>query len=228
MRLAAGPVPAQSGTARGRACREPAPHLLQLHPRGHLLREQRGLDTAEQPFQPADQLRLRDPQLGVGGRRVLGERPHQPLQLVLQLRRQRLLQFADGGLVDLAHTVAAGVVQRRGADLFQQLLDHRADAHHLGGFFDEVAERLFLSGLVVGAGGGDTCGADRGAVGTDDHHVVWGVSAAVTGGGRFAGNWVGHVLHPGLRRAPSAVWFSPPSPSVAGIVAPRVRAANPG
>src|SRR4051812_963767 len=37
-----------------------AAHLLELHPRRHLLREQRRLDAMEQPLEPADQLRLRD------------------------------------------------------------------------------------------------------------------------------------------------------------------------
>ena len=40
-------------------------HLLQLLAGRHLLGEQRGLDAVEQPFQPADQLRLRDAQFGV-------------------------------------------------------------------------------------------------------------------------------------------------------------------
>src|SRR5262249_32884697 len=38
-----------------------APHLLQLNPGGHLLGEQRGLDSVEQALQPAHQLSLRDP-----------------------------------------------------------------------------------------------------------------------------------------------------------------------
>ena len=49
------------------AGRQRAAHLLELGPRGHLLREQRGLDAVEQPLQPADQLGLRDPQLGLAG-----------------------------------------------------------------------------------------------------------------------------------------------------------------
>ena len=40
-----------------------ATHLLQLHTCGHLLRHQSRLNSVKQPLQPADQLRLRDPQL---------------------------------------------------------------------------------------------------------------------------------------------------------------------
>src|SRR5215207_3816913 len=65
-----------------------APHLLQLHPRRHLLREERRLDAMEQALQPANELRLGDPQLGVGRNGVLGERQGEPLQLVAQLGRQ--------------------------------------------------------------------------------------------------------------------------------------------
>ena len=93
------PVPAAH--ALGQALRrapvpggQPAPHLLQLRPRRHLLGEQRRLDALEQALQPADQLGLRDPQLGVAGGGVVGERRAQPVQLVAQLRRQALLQLA--------------------------------------------------------------------------------------------------------------------------------------
>ena len=50
--------------------RERAAHLLQLTPGRHLLGEQRGLDAVEQALQPADQLGLRDPQLGLAGELV--------------------------------------------------------------------------------------------------------------------------------------------------------------
>ena len=55
---AAGATPAGQGPA----------HLLQLCARRHLLREQHGLDAVEQALEPADELRLRDPELGVGRR----------------------------------------------------------------------------------------------------------------------------------------------------------------
>ena len=54
--------------------RQAAAHLLQLGPRGHLLREQGCLDAVEQPLQPADELGLGDPQLGFGRDALLGER----------------------------------------------------------------------------------------------------------------------------------------------------------
>src|SRR5262245_20183413 len=49
-------------------------HLLELGARRHLLSEQRRLDAMEEPLQPADQLGLGDPQLGLGGQLVLGKR----------------------------------------------------------------------------------------------------------------------------------------------------------
>lgn len=125
-------------------------HLFQLGTRGHLLGEQRGLDAVEQPFQPADQLGLGDSQLGIGGHRVLGERQGQPLEFLAQLGRQAVLQLADRGAVDVAEAVAAGVVQRRGLDLLQQLFDHGADPHHLRGLFDQVGDGFVV---VVRAAG---------------------------------------------------------------------------
>ena len=53
------------------ARRQGAAHLLELRPGGHLLGVHRGLDPVEEPLEPADQLGLGDPQLGVGG----GRRP---------------------------------------------------------------------------------------------------------------------------------------------------------
>ncbi len=60
---------AAAGTSRQRAT-----HLLQLGARSHLLGEQRGLDAVEHTFQPADELGLRDAQLGLGWARRLTER----------------------------------------------------------------------------------------------------------------------------------------------------------
>ena len=58
----------------------PATHLFELGLRGDLLREERRLDPVEQPLQPADELGLCDPQLGVG--RLVGlERQRQPVEL---------------------------------------------------------------------------------------------------------------------------------------------------
>ena len=112
--------------------------MLQLRAGGHLLREQGGLDAVEQAFQPADQLGLRDAQFGVGRDLIFGERQRQPFEFVAQFGGQPVLQLADGRGVDLAQPVAAGFVERCGPDLFEQLLDHRADPHHLGGLLDQI------------------------------------------------------------------------------------------
>ena len=53
-------------------------------------------------------------------------------------------------LVDLAQPVAAGVVERCGAHLLEQLLDHRADPHHLRGLLDQVCQRpVVVAGVAV-------------------------------------------------------------------------------
>ena len=134
----------------------PAAHLLQLLAGGHLLGEQRGLDAVEQPLEPADELGLRDAQLGLG-RHLAAERQRQPLQLLAQFGRQPLLELADRRLVDLAQPRPAGLVERRRADLFEQLLDHRADPHHLGRLLDLIGER---AGVVTVVGLGEF-GRDR-------------------------------------------------------------------
>src|SRR5271157_6382514 len=142
----------------------PLAHVLELRPRRHLLREQRRLDAVEQALQPADQLGLRDPQLGIRWRRILAERQRQPLELIPQLRGQPLFELPDAGRVDLAQPVTAGVVQRGGAHLLEQLLDHRADPHHLGRLLDKVGHRgLVVGGVLLAAG---TAGA------VDDLDVV--------------------------------------------------------
>ena len=85
-----------AGLAAGR--QRPA-HLLQLGAGRHLLGEQRGLDAVEQTLQPADQLRLGDPQLGVAsGAASSANGSDEPLQLLDQLGRQALLQLLDGAL----------------------------------------------------------------------------------------------------------------------------------
>ena len=43
---------------------------------------------------------------------------------------------------------SARVVERRGLHLFEQLLDHGADPHHLGGLLDKVGDRALP--VVVG------------------------------------------------------------------------------
>jgi hypothetical protein len=134
---------ARSGRQRALA------HLLQLRAGGHLLGEQRGLDAVEQPFQPADQLRLGDAQLGVRRHGTLGERQGEAIEFVAQFRRQTVLELADAGGVDLAQPVAAGFVERCRAHFLEQLLDHGADAHHLGGLLDQVGQGALIRVVVA-------------------------------------------------------------------------------
>ena len=145
-----GPMTGPSGhaglTHAGRQ-RTLAAHVLQLSPCGHLLGEQRGLDAVEQTFQPADQLRLGDAQFGIRGHLVFGERQRQALQLLAEFGGQAVFELADAGGMDLTQPAAARVVQRCGPDFFEQLLDHGADPHHLGGLLDQVGDRALV--LVV-------------------------------------------------------------------------------
>src|SRR3984957_9834086 len=85
-------------------------HLLELAAGGHLLSEQRGLNPVEQPFQPADQLRLGDTQLGVRRDGAFVERQGEPIEFFAQFRRQTFFEFSDAGGVDLAQPTTAGLV----------------------------------------------------------------------------------------------------------------------
>ena len=51
--------------------------------------------------------------------------------------------------MDLAQPVAAGVVQRRRAHLFEQLLDHGADPHHLRRLLDQIGQRFAVGVILV-------------------------------------------------------------------------------
>ena len=55
-------------------------------------------------------------------------------------------------LVDLPQPAAARLVERRGPDLLEQLLDHAADPHHLGGLLDEVGEVALAAAVAVARG----------------------------------------------------------------------------
>src|SRR5207248_8393806 len=76
---AGGPLRRSSGTSAPRKCA--SAHLIQLRARSHLLREQRGLDAVKQAFEPADELRVRDTQLGITGNFVVGERQRDAVEL---------------------------------------------------------------------------------------------------------------------------------------------------
>src|SRR5581483_3693148 len=172
--------------------RQPPPHLLQLLASGHLLREQGGLEAVKDTLQPADQLRLRDPQLTLRGNALLGEGQAQPVELLAELRGQTLLQLLDRILVDLAQAVAGGLVQRCRADLLEQLLDHRADAHDLGRLLHHVGEAARMR-LVLVRAPGHPRHPDRPPVRADDHHLLVPVLAVLS--------WVAHASHPGLDTA---------------------------
>ena len=113
------------------------PHLLQLGLGGHLLGDEGGLDAVEEPLEPADELGLGDPQLGVAGLLVL-EGQGDPLELLDELGGQAVLELGEGPVVDVGEAGPAAVVEGGAAHLLEQLLDHRADAHHLRGVLDEV------------------------------------------------------------------------------------------
>ena len=81
-------------TSLGVTRRQRAAHPGQLLLRGHLLGDQSGLDAVEQPLEPADQLRLRDPQLGVAGR-ARPERQRDPVELLDELGRQPCLLYTS-------------------------------------------------------------------------------------------------------------------------------------
>jgi hypothetical protein len=66
----------------------------------------------EQALQPADELRLGDPQLGLARRGVALERQRQTLQLLAEFRGESVLQLGDGPLVDLPQPGPARLVER--------------------------------------------------------------------------------------------------------------------
>jgi hypothetical protein len=71
---------------------------------------------------------------GIGSSLPGGSAP----RCVAQLGGEALFQLADGAGVDVLQADAACLVQRRGTDLFEELLDHHADPHHLGGRLHHV------------------------------------------------------------------------------------------
>src|SRR5688500_13702790 len=149
-------------------------HVLELRLRLHLLRIEGGLDSVEQALEPADELGLGDAELALA-RRAVAERQAAALQLGHQLWRETVLELGDRLLVDLAEPGTAGIVERRGLHLLEQLADHAADAHDLGGLLDEIGQRApavlrrgHLNRLTVGA---DDRG--RGVVGFGRFVVAW-------------------------------------------------------
>ncbi len=79
--------------------------------------------------------------------RGVAEGDGDPVELGHQVGREAVGQLADRLLVDLPEPAPAGLVEGRLADLLEQLLDHRADAHHLGRLLDRLGRLL---GVVPG------------------------------------------------------------------------------
>ncbi len=151
---------------RHHARRQRSAHLLQLRPRGHLLREQGGLDAVEQALEPADELRLSDPQLGLARNLLFGERQGQPLELVHELGSEPVLEFLDRAGVDLLEPGPALLVQGRGLDLLEQLPDHASDPHDLGRLLDHLGDRPLALRLL-------SVGLDGDAVWPHHHDLGW-------------------------------------------------------
>ena len=131
-----------------------AAHLFELPLRLHLLREQRGLDPVEEPFEPADELGLRDAQLALA-RRVAAERQGDLFELLAEVGRQDLLELVDRAFVDLLQRTAARVVERRASRFVEQRADHRRDPDELGGPGD------LLTGLRIGGDLVEDLGGER-------------------------------------------------------------------
>src|SRR5262249_28907998 len=72
------------------------------------------------------------------------------------------LQLLHRPLMDLAQPRPALFVERSGADLLEQLADHAADPHDLGGLFHHLDKRALA--LLI------TAFADRHAIGPDHDH----------------------------------------------------------
>ncbi len=94
------PAEVRAGRAVARLEGAPLAHLLELLLGLHLLGEQRRLDAVEEPFEPADELRLRDAQLGVA-RRVARERQRDVVELLAEVVGEDAFELVHRALVDL-------------------------------------------------------------------------------------------------------------------------------
>jgi hypothetical protein len=121
----------------------------------------------EEPFQPADELRLRHAQFGIARRVPLLERKGQPIEFVDEFRGETGLQLDDRTPVDLGQALPGLLVQGRGLHLVQQLLDHAADAHDLGRLLDQAGRVVLAAALGFGLVDLDRA---QGAAVRPDHH----------------------------------------------------------
>ena len=83
--------------------------LFELRPGCHLLGEQRGLNAVEQAFEPADQLRLSDPNHRLRWNLVDVERLEYPVELTRQFGREYTSQLHKRLLMNLAEPPPTGL-----------------------------------------------------------------------------------------------------------------------
>ena len=126
-----------------------AAHPGQLLLSGHLLGEQRGLNSLDETLEPTHQLSLGDPKLVGAGGCILGKRQSQTAQFLTQVWRQRGAQLGHRRGVDLPETIPAGLVEGGQADLLEELAHHRAHPHHLGRMLDRLVDLVVERTLVV-------------------------------------------------------------------------------
>ena len=103
----------------------------------------------EEAFEPADELGLSHPQLGVAWSFALLERQGQAVELADQLRGEAGLQLLNRPPVDLCEPDPRLLVQRGRLHLLEELFDHAADPHDLRRLPDEPRKILFLMAPVL-------------------------------------------------------------------------------
>src|SRR5207237_7353654 len=126
-----------------------APELLELRSRRGLLREHRGLDPMEEAFEPADELGLRDSELGFGRHRIL-DRGRERRELLAEIAGENVGELAHRPAVDLGEPLAPRLIERRLPRLVEEFSDHARDPKELRGLGDRLgSRRRSLLGLRV-------------------------------------------------------------------------------
>jgi Family of unknown function (DUF5317) len=123
-----------------------------------VLGPQGGLDTVEQPLQPAEELGLGDAELGLALRTFQGF--HYRVEFFAEVRRQRFPQLSNGGPIHVGQTVPALLIERNLPDLFDDLPDHRGDPKELGRLGDDLLVVVRLLGGSTGLSRRDDLGSD--------------------------------------------------------------------